>query len=167
MHLELNFRPTVQIITVVRNSVMRLYERVLNDPDTSARIALATHELLENTLRHSVDGNAMLHISVEGPQDAAQDGDRGKGGAQRITIVTRNRATAANIADLTAQAAEMDVQDANAYLIDLMGRCAERDEDGGLGLARVRAEAEMDIAVKTEGDCVSIIASTTNLGAAA
>ena len=166
MHLELNFRPTVQIITVVRNSVMRLYERVLEDPDVSARIALATHELLENTLRHSVDGNAMLHITVEG---AVGDGLNSLGASKppHITIETRNRASAANIADLTAQALEMDASDANTYLIELMGRCADSDEDGGLGLARIRAEAEMDIAVKTEGDCVSIIASMTNLGAAA
>ncbi len=161
MHLELTFSPTVPVISVVRNSVMRLYEGVLRDPDASARIALATHELLENTLRHSIDGHAMLHIRVEPANDGCSDGPR------RIVIETRNRATAANIAGLNAQAAEMDAQDANAYLIELMGRCAEREEDGGLGLARIRAEAEMDIAVRTDGDCVSIIATTTNLGAAA
>lgn len=155
MHLELNFRPTVQIITVLRNSVMRLFERVLANPDASARIALATHELLENTLRHSSDGNAVLHISLDGAH-----------APRRVTIVTRNRATPANIADLAAQAAEMDALDAQTYLMELMLRCANSDEDGGLGLARVRAEAEMDIAIETEGDCVSIIA-TTDLGEAA
>ncbi len=155
MQFELTFRPTIPIISVVRNSVMRLYERVLENTDASARIALATHELLENTLRHSADGNAVLQIRVEGA-----------GAPRRVVIETRNRATPANIAELSAQAAEMSALDAQAYLMELMLRCSDSDEDGGLGLARVRAEAEMDIAIKTEGDCVSIVA-TTELGAAA
>lgn len=154
MHLELSFRPTIQLITIVRHTVSNLYERILGDADASDRIALATHELLENTLRHSTDGNAFLNIRVDQ-------------GPPRVTIETRNRATEEKIAGLVAQAAEMNSRDATDYFIDIMGRCAARDEDGGLGLARIRAEAEMNISVETEGDCVTIIASTTKLGAVA
>lgn len=154
MQLEMSFRPTIQLITIVRHTVSSLYERILGDAEASQRIALATHELLENTLRHSTDGNAVLNIRVDHA-------------ARRVVIETRNRATEEKIAGLVAQAAEMNSRDANDYFVDIMGRCAARDEDGGLGLARIRAEAEMNIAVETDGDCVTIIASTTKLGAAA
>ena len=44
---------------------------------------------------------------------------------------------------------------------------AGTDDDGGLGLARVYAEAEMSLDVQSEGDTVRVIASTARLGEAA
>ncbi len=155
MYFELNFQPTPQTIGVVRRSVMSLYERILGDAEASARIGLATHELLENVLRHSVGGQTTLHI-------CAEDGPSG-----RVTIETRSRATEVGIADLRARAAAMASCDAETYYANVMVECATRDDDGGLGLARIRAEGEMTLDVQADGDYVSVVASTMPLGKAA
>jgi len=149
MYLELSFRPTVQLITVVRRSVMSLYERELGDVDASARVGLATHEMLENVLRHSVGGETTLQIRR--PKDSNQ-----------LVIETRNRADQKAIETLKAHAARMAEVDPDTYYLQVMTECAQTDDDGGLGLARIRAEAEMTLNIETEGDdVVRVIATTT------
>ena len=154
MHLELSFRPTVQTIGVVRRAIMTLCEPAM-DKDASARVALATHELLENVLRHSVDGDTILTVrSYEGPH-------------ARITVTTYSRATPAKIAELKAFTARMAGAKPDEFYLALMVARAGTDDDGGLGLARVYAEAEMSLDVQSEGDTVRVIASTARLGEAA
>jgi hypothetical protein len=148
MQLEMSFRPTIQIITIVRRSVMSLYERVLGDSDMSARVGLATHELLENVLRHSLGGDTTLQIRTTQDQPA------------RVIIETKNRAGQESIETLKAHAAAMAACDPMDYYASVMSACALRDDDGGLGLARIRAEAEMSLDVQTDGESVHIIAST-------
>jgi hypothetical protein len=148
MHLEMSFQPTVQIITIVRRSVMSLYERVLGDADMSARVGLATHELLENVLRHSVGGDTTLQIRTTTDTPA------------QVIIETRNRAGQHSIDTLKAHAAAMVGCDPQVYYNSVMTACALSDDDGGLGLARIRAEAEMLVDVKADGESVRIIATT-------
>lgn len=154
MHLELSFRPTVQTIGVVRRAIMTLCEPTMNR-DASARVALATHELLENVLRHSVDGDTILTVrSYEGP-------------TPRMTVTTYSRATPAKIAELKAFTAKMvGTAPDEFYLATMMSR-ADSDDDGGLGLARVYAEADMMLDVQSEGETVRVIASSTRMGEAA
>lgn len=146
MQLELNFLPTVQVITLVRRSVMSLYESFL-DKDASGRIGLATHEMLENVLRHSVTGETTLQIRADKPNG-------------RVTIETRNRASEANIAEIKARASSMGDRDPIAYYTETMLECADSEKEGGLGLARICAEAGMKLDVRTEGDCVCVVATT-------
>lgn len=154
MHLELSFRPTVQTIGVVRRALMTLCEPTMSR-DASARVALATHELLENVLRHSVDGETILTVrSYEGPQP-------------RTTITTYSRATPAKIAELKALTAKMVGTAPREFYLAMMMARADSDDDGGLGLARVYAEAEMMLDVQSEGETVKVIASTLRLVEAA
>jgi hypothetical protein len=148
MRLELSFRPTVPIITAVRRAVMSLYERALGNADVSARVGLATHELLENVLRHSIGGETTLQIRTTADVPA------------RVVIETRNRAEQRAIDTLKAHAAAMATTDPHVYYCEVMAACALKDDDGGLGLARIRAEAEMQLDVETDGDSVRIIATT-------
>ena len=154
MHLELSFRPSVHTIGVVRRTIMTLCEPTMTR-DASARVALATHELLENVLRHSLDGDTILTVrSYEGPK-------------ARTTVTTYSRATPAKIAVLKAFTAKMiGTAPDEFYLATMMSR-ADADDDGGLGLARVYAEAEMMLDVQSDGDTVKVIASTARLGEAA
>jgi hypothetical protein len=163
MDLELSFRPTVQLITVVRRSVISLYERELGDVDASARLGLATHEMLENVLRHSVNGETTLQIRTKKAAGAA-----GGSKSKVIEIETTNRALPERIETLKAHAAKMaHAGDAETYYLQVMAECAQTDDDGGLGLARIRAEGEMTLNVESEGDVVRVIARTTVGGGAA
>lgn len=162
MYLELSFRPTVQLITVVRRSVMSLYEHELGSSDASARIGIATHEMLENVLRHSSGGETTLQIRTESLEDTSAD--------KVVVIETRNRAKTDTIEALKAHAAAMTKMGPQAYYLQVITESIGHEEDGGLGLARIRAEAEMSVNIETDGDVVRVIATTKfprGLGAAA
>jgi hypothetical protein len=153
MYLELRLQPTVQVITAIRRSVNSIFDHLLHDPDASARLALAAHELLENALRHSSDGEALLNIRVDEP-------------TSRVSIETTNHASAAKIEKLQSRAVKMSKGDPDDCYLAAMEEAADSQEIGGLGLVRIRAEGGMKLDVRTEGDLVHVIATTT-YGAAA
>src|SRR5689334_7637909 len=95
---ELQFRPSATLIQVVRRFVFDFYEGVLDDPDTVARVALATHELLENAVKYSLDGATELSLGIEELE----------GGTREVALRLRNRAAASDVEALTALFAEMD-----------------------------------------------------------
>src|SRR5947209_8429255 len=64
-YFELNFRPNVALVSVVRRFVNEFYQRFLSDPDATSRLALATHELLENAVKYSKDGETTIRIELE------------------------------------------------------------------------------------------------------
>ena len=153
MYFELRLNPTVSIITAVRQSVTSIFDRVLADPDATARIALATHELLENARCHSTNGETLLNIRVDPPTHA-------------VHIETRNQATPDAIEKLQAKATKIKTGDADDAYLEAMQAAVLNNEIGGLGLVRIRAEGGMDIDIKAEGDTVRVLAST-KYGAAA
>jgi anti-sigma regulatory factor (Ser/Thr protein kinase) len=153
MFLELHVRPTIAIITILRRSIMRLYEHTLGDPDASARVGLATHELLENVLRHSATGDTVLSIRIDGSSSV-------------VSIETTNRAAEEKIASLRERVIAVAEGDPEERYRAAMEECLTSDEIGGLGLARVRAEGGMTVRVHTQGDMVHVVASTTFRAAA-
>lgn len=145
---ELTFRPNVRLINVVRRFVSDFYDQVIGDADTVSRLALATHELLENAVRYSADGETRVRIDVD-PGDGT------------LTIRMANRAEPAHRAALTELLAEMEgAPDAMDHYCTLMRRNAKRKDGSGLGLARIHAEAEMSLGCEMSGDRVTIIAKT-------
>ena len=86
-YFELNFRPNVALVSVVRRFVSEFYQKFLSDPDGTSRVALATHELLENAVKYSKDGETTIRIAVE--RDTMP---------RRVRIRLSNRAEPANIA---------------------------------------------------------------------
>src|SRR5436305_14450109 len=85
-YFELNFKPNVQLVSVVRRFVSEFYQRFLRDPDGTSRVALATHELLENAVKYSMDGETTIRIDVEAESTP-----------KKVRIRLRNRADSANI----------------------------------------------------------------------
>lgn len=60
---ELNFRPSFELISIVRRFVSDFYKKMLNDADAVSRVALATHELLENAVKYSTPSSEVA-ISI-------------------------------------------------------------------------------------------------------
>lgn len=150
-YVELNFRPNVQLVSVVRRFVSEFYQRTLGDPDGSSRVALATHELLENAVKYSKDGETTIRIEVSA-----------SGSPRTVTIMLRNRAEDPHIAAIREIVDGVAAaSDAFAYYQQLLVAKAKRREGSGLGLARICAEGEMAITLKVEGeDTVELLATT-------
>jgi len=148
--IRVTFRPTVPLISSTRRFSADLLASVLKDPDCTSRVTLTIHELLENTLKYSTDGQALLHVTVANVE----------GGGRRVEIVARNRATPEQAEDLRRRIhALAEAPDPMALYVDLMRESAQRS-GSGLGLARIRAEAEMDLSWAREGDAVVVSATT-------
>jgi anti-sigma regulatory factor (Ser/Thr protein kinase) len=148
LHLELQLRPSAKLISVMRRLVSDLLHDLLRDSDDAWRVALATHELVENAARHSLDGEISVTIDVLG------DGER-----HLLTVKTQNRASAEQRETLEMHLKELEAASgADEHYLSVMRRTARRES--GLGLARVWAEAEMAVTGAFEGDEVCILAST-------
>lgn len=145
-HLELAFSPNVNLVTVVRSFVSEFYERVLHNADLTSRLALATHELLENAVKFAADNSTRLFIEVEHDPRSVW-----------VSIVTQNRAVANQVAALKALVEEIGAApDPIAHYQVLMRRSAEREVGSGLGLGRIRAEALLSLALKVKGEVVEL-----------
>lgn len=152
-YVELNFRPNVQLVSVVRRFVSEFYQRTLGDPDGSSRVALATHELLENAVKYSKDGETTIRIEVNTSLP------------RTVTIMLRNRAEESHIAAIREIVDGVAAaSDAFAYYQQLLLAKAKRREGSGLGLARICAEGEMKITLTLHGEDTVELVATTQVG---
>lgn len=145
---ELDGIMTRDQIPEIRKFVEQMHRKLLgNNTDLVARIAMATHELFENAVKFSVDGNARLCIDISRDAEPVC-----------IRITTVNRATDKNLQDLRKLASALaQAEDVMLFYVELM-RSSDPDVQGGLGLGRVAAEAEMKLKLDVEADRVMISA---------
>jgi hypothetical protein len=133
-YFEMTFAPNLELVSVVRQFIGTFYETVYGEPDTIHRVALAAHELLENAIKYSIDGETTIRMDIE------------RGPTTTFVISTRNRATADHARILKARLDELNASgDVDAHYMSLLARSAASKHSGGLGLGRVASEAEMDL----------------------
>lgn len=150
-HIELRFQPTVDLVSTTRKFVCAYYEHLLQNADLLSRIGLATHELLENIVKYSADGETTTRVTL-----ACDKGGR------KVTIETTNRVAPEARAALEAIFSEMQsATDAFDFYQCVMRKAQHREEGSGLGLARIWAEGEMTISHRFDNDFVTITAVAT------
>jgi hypothetical protein len=146
---ELRFRPNVALVSTVRRFVSDFYRELLSDADVSHKLAMATHEMLENAVHYSIDQCAELLI-------AAHKDDH----EMVVTIRTKNRATTERLAKVRVHLDEVvGAEDPITMYNHLVRRAAKRTDGGsGLGLGRIRAEADLALSYAIDGDTISVTA---------
>ena len=145
-YCELSFSPNLSLIATVRRFVGEFYQRVLGDEEVASRLVVATHELLENAVRYSADGQSSIRIGV-----------RREGDEVHVAIDTRNKTKPDHREELVKLLDEMKASpDRLSFYQSLMRRSAKRTEGSGLGLGRIHAESEMDLSCDLIEDIVSL-----------
>ena len=133
------------LVATVRRFVGELCVRVLVDPDITSRVVVATHELLDNAVRHAVSDASGIRVEV------ARFGEE-----VGVVILTRNRIDDDRSRMLQGLLDTMHSSaDRGAFYCDLLARAA-RKEGAGLGLGRVYAEAGMNVSSRREQDVVIV-----------
>jgi hypothetical protein len=150
--LDMDLDLTPAMVSPMRCEIETKLAGRLGDEDAEARVAMAVHELLENAAKYSSDGRARLRIEHAGPF---------------IHLTLQNNSAKEHIEQLLVWFAEMREQDPLNHYFALMRRNAKIGAISRLGLARVRAEGEMEVALAVDGQAVTITASMAVPSAAA
>jgi hypothetical protein len=147
-YFELRFRPCIELVSTVRRFVSDFYATVLKDADLASRLALATHELLENSVKYSTSPETTLRVEVMRATGVA-------------TVTSWNETDPAHIATITRLFAEMaETNSPTEYYESLLRGDRQAVSSSGLGLARVGAEALMGLGYEVSGSQVCIQAQT-------
>lgn len=124
---------------------------MIEDLETTSRLHMAAHELVENVLKYGSTPEVALEFELE----------RGA----HLSIVrlrTRNTALPEQLREVTRRVSELRAAaDPIAYYDRLIRSTAPMVGMSGLGLARIRAEAGLDVDCSVEGREVSIVVQTT------
>ena len=143
----LQIQPQTQMVSIVRRFVEESFEKMVGDPDAVFRVSLAVHELLENAAKYGVGDKTGLTVYFEADGPTA-------------SIKLTNQTTPEHLARLRACIEEIQASKEPFVLYQtLMRRTFGIPNESGLGLARIRAEGELDLSLEVDGNMVTIIAS--------
>lgn len=141
----LQLPPQARMVSIVRRFVEESFEELVGNVDEVHRISLAVHELLENAAKYSIGTRTGLRVRIE-PNGPA-------------SIEMTNETTPEHIARLRACVHEIQAAEPFAHYQALMRRTVGVDEESGLGLARIRAEGDLNLSLEVNGTMVTIVAS--------
>lgn len=130
-----------------------MYSRLISDRDGVDRVALAVHELLENAVKYAQGGDTGLWVEVFE-----------EGGRLIVSVTTRNQANGRNAAVLREMLEELNQgKDPIEAYQDAMRRSLRDNDSSRLGLARLRAEAGMTLAVEEGPNGTLALVATTEI----
>jgi anti-sigma regulatory factor (Ser/Thr protein kinase) len=149
LDLDLPLSVSPAMVSPTRRIIEAKLGLALDDEDAIFRVAMTAHELLENAAKYASDGKARLEVRVSPREEDAV-----------VRVVVTNNSTPDHIRQLEICYAEMkSMPDAMAHYFALMRQNAKIGAVSRLGLARVRAEGEMELDVAIDGPAVKIVAS--------
>src|SRR5436190_4720338 len=141
---ELKMTFTPGMVSVVRCFVEQTVEQMGVEASAGVNVAMAVHELGENVAKYASDGYGTVCVQV------APDGARA-----RLVVTVSNEATPEGISRLKGFFEQMtSAVDPMTHYFSLMARVTPPGESG-LGLARIRAEADMSLDLTVTGNRVS------------
>jgi hypothetical protein len=147
--VHLSFRPQVRLINSTREAVIAFFGPLLGDPDATGRAAMATHELLENAFKYSLDGQCSVEVTMIERNDH-----------NHLTVRVTNRCTPSGAAEVRRLVDLLHhARDPDVVYGELLELSVLREVGSGLGLARIHTECRMDLACAATDERVSVTAS--------
>jgi hypothetical protein len=119
----------------------------LLERDDADRVAMACHELMENILKYSSGASSSFEMTLSRRADAGH-----------VTIRTRNCATPERRRDAEALIGRIGRAEDPATLYDKLVASSPARTGSGLGLARIRVEADMTVQCVSDDDAFTITA---------
>lgn len=149
LNFELSLEPNPRMVSIVRRFVEETFEKLVGDPEAIFRVSMTAHELLENGAKYAVGHRAILRLVLE----------EREGGGARAHIAITNETTPEHVERLRVRIAEINrAEDPFALYQTMMRRSSRLRDESGLGLARIRAEGEMNLGLEVDGNTVTIMA---------
>jgi hypothetical protein len=144
--IQLHRPPPAVLASSVRQLLSAICQELL-DPDERQSVAMAAHELIENIVKYSADGMRSFEVVLTTRGDQAW-----------VRIRTQNNTVPEHRDDLRRIVEQVSRASDPVAIYDEMIEASPRREGSGLGLARIRAEAGMDVACSVEGTQITVIA---------
>jgi hypothetical protein len=149
--LCIQFEPHPGLLTTTREFVSSFCSTFVTDPDIISRLAIVAHELLENSIKYSKDGKTSMRIDL-------RTDDAGR----RVSIRAENRATPERVIAVCQAIEDLrGAADPLELYCQWIRASVERDTHSGLGLARIRVEADCQLDYAVTGDQVAVLAEAT------
>jgi hypothetical protein len=143
--LFLRMQPSWVVVDDIRRFVESFCASACPGAEREEQLALATHELVQNAIANATTPDIELQLEV----------DRGRA---RVRVAVTNHARPDQIDVLRARLTKTQ-----SHRSPLEGYVQAMREDpesrGGIGLARIRYEAALDLALEVEGEKVTIHAA--------
>lgn len=146
--LELDVGPAADmtLATRIREFLSNTYGPLIRDTRAESVITLAAHELVENIIKYGAEGRRSLTVQLDSRN-------------REVRLVTHNQATPEQLTKLRAKLDRIcQTSTPEALYDEFIAESADSDESG-LGLIRIRAEADMDLSYKIDGSTVRIQAT--------
>ena len=147
--LAISLKALPERVWAIRKFVEAYYEVVFHDPDLLDRMAMATHELMENAAKYARGDRSHLEI-VYVPECEPPS----------LEIAVTNQVAPEDIpplAEIVNRVSQAD--DVQGLYLQMIRESAKRGEGSGLGLIRIRAEGDMTLRLETSEDRICIRAS--------
>jgi two-component sensor histidine kinase len=148
MGFDLCIDPNPRFVSVVRRFVEAALDRLVSDPQAVFRIAMSAHELMENAAKYSIGNRTVLRVTYQRADEGA-----------RVSLYLSNETTPEHIDRLRVRVQAISAAaDPFAHYQTLMRQTARAQDESGLGLARIRAEGEMDLGLEVRGNTIALLA---------
>lgn len=148
--IELRFPPRRGFVTRIANMVRQFCRELIGDGDGLSRVNMATHELVENVVKYSAGGMCELRVEfrLDGPTPIVSIEAANDVGGEALEALERHLV------------ALQQAPDPVAFYDRTIRASASRRQGSGLGLARIRAEGEMELSHRVAGGRITIRAES-------
>lgn len=146
VQLAIRMRPPWRFIDEIRRFVESFCACAPGCPEhREAQLAVAVHELVQNAVPRAGQGDVELLLDVDPNLD-------------RVIVEVTNPCTDAEYEELRRRVERMNAQpDALVHYVETM-RSAPSHVRGGLGLARIRYEGQLEISLRRDAGKVTVVA---------
>lgn len=146
LELEVGPAADMSLATRIREFLANTYHSLIADENAEFLVALAAHELVENIVKYGASGPRRLTVQLDSHK-------------REVRVVTANEATAAQIVRLRSKMDRICHTTDPEHLYDQFIAESVDTDESGLGLIRIRAEADMDLSYEVVGNTVKIQAT--------